>query len=238
MSERQILAMENAVLRNLLRETTQWYEKRLNGGGETSPEGEYGKRLAGDNDDDSSENLDTVPLDTVPLGAEDFEDDVPRPQNVSPIDFEGVAHNLAREATQRYDKAKAEIALLHSDLETILQTVREAVIRTDAHATVLELNAAAERLTGWREGAAHGRPLIDVVVLNDAAGHPTVLDLVPTLVRGESHNLEEGLTLERRDGVLFRIDGRLAALHGADGTVTGLILALRELDEPEAAKDL
>lgn len=50
-------------------------------------------------------------------------------------------------------------------LATVLRCIGDAVVATDRGGRVVFLNPIAERLTGWSEGEAAGRPLADVFVI-------------------------------------------------------------------------
>ncbi|MGO9229946.1 MAG: response regulator [Bryobacteraceae bacterium] len=58
-------------------------------------------------------------------------------------------------------------------LSTTLRSVGEGIVATNESGEVVFLNAAAERLTGWAGADATGRPLLDVLQLNDeSSGRP------------------------------------------------------------------
>ncbi|MGB9457213.1 MAG: ATP-binding protein [Bryobacteraceae bacterium] len=68
-------------------------------------------------------------------------------------------------------------------LSTTLRSVGEGIVATNEAGEIVFANAVAERLTGWTAGEAMGRPLMDVLRLNEestgrAAGNP-ILDLSP-----------------------------------------------------------
>jgi PAS domain S-box-containing protein len=68
-------------------------------------------------------------------------------------------------------------------LSTTLRSVGEGIVATNEAGEIVFVNAVAERLTGWTAGEAMGRPLMDVLRLNEestgrAAGNP-ILDLSP-----------------------------------------------------------
>jgi len=56
-----------------------------------------------------------------------------------------------------------------------LWSIGDGVIATDAEQRVAFMNPAAESLTGWSQGEALERPLVDVFVVSQEDGHPTLL---------------------------------------------------------------
>ena len=82
-------------------------------------------------------------------------------------------------------------------LEACLSQIGVAVIETDADGTVLGLNGAAERLTGWPVAEALGMPLDDVLDLGEPGGGGPEATLEATLGRAPP---EHTALLQRRDG--------------------------------------
>ncbi|APR77688.1 diguanylate cyclase/phosphodiesterase (GGDEF & EAL domains) with PAS/PAC sensor [Minicystis rosea] len=82
-------------------------------------------------------------------------------------------------------------------LEACLSHIGVAVIETDAAGTVLGLNVAAERLTGWPGAEAAGMPLDDVFSLRapDSESPEAMLEATLGIASAEHTAL-----LERRDG--------------------------------------
>ena len=98
-------------------------------------------------------------------------------------------------------------------LPACLSEVGVAVIETDGDALVLHLNAAAERLTGWSEGAARGEPLDRVFRIID----PSVggADSVAPLDIGTAPP-EHTALIERQDGQVVPVRHVLGTnAHGA-----------------------
>jgi signal transduction histidine kinase len=104
---------------------------------------------------------------------------------------------------------KAENALRASRewFTSILQSIEEAVIARDADGAIRYMNAAAERLTGWREEEAKGRPLEEVAAALDA----------PSSAPGnfEARRIDLGMRLQDREGdvVAYRDVTRLRELE-------------------------
>src|SRR4051794_36264273 len=112
-----------------------------------------------------------------------------------------VARTLDHSAAQR---AQAEGAASEQRewLQVTLASIGDGVIATDALGRVRFLNAAAQRLTGWRAAEAAGRPAQELLQLFDErSGQPTVCPLTQALrTRNAAASAGEPRSEERRVG--------------------------------------
>jgi PAS domain S-box-containing protein len=69
-------------------------------------------------------------------------------------------------------------------LDSVLRSIADAVVATGPEGRVRLLNPVAERLTGWTEAEALGRPFHEVVSLFDPGSHKPVDPLAPALRTG------------------------------------------------------
>jgi diguanylate cyclase (GGDEF)-like protein/PAS domain S-box-containing protein len=111
-----------------------------------------------------------------------------------------------------------------------LDSIGDAVITTNAQGHIEMLNPVAEKLTGWTEAEAHGRPLLEVFVLKNALTGNTVEYRLPQALR-EKHivPLANHTVLVRRDGSSVAIEDNAAPILGDDGTPVGGVLVFRDV---------
>src|SRR5687768_16635362 len=139
-----------------------------------------------------------------------------------------VARTLDRIEAQR---ARAEE---HADqqrewLQVTLASIGDGVIATDAAGRVRFLNAAAQRLTGWRAAEAGGRPVGELLSLFDERDGRTVENPLDQALRRRSAAAAGGeLALRGRDGSVHPVDINAAPIVDAAAGVTGAVLVLRE----------
>ena len=199
------LEIENAVLKNLLRETVRAYETGLDGTVAPPP---------------------PVAMPRIAVAATGRE----RP-GAGATGEDVVLHNLVVETTRVYEEQSRELRRLRETLRLLLLQGHDAVILTDAKTGVVELNPVAEKLLGLPTAAAAGRPLLHVLLLVGADGQAVVLDLAPCLMEGRSVTLDDAVTIERRDGYRFAVAGRVTPIDDDAGRVSGLLLVLPPRDD-------
>ncbi len=123
-------------------------------------------------------------------------------------------------------------------LRTTLSSIGDAVLATDAEGRVVFLNGVAERLTGWSESAAKGRPLVEVFhIVHEVSREPAVNPVDRALREGVVVGLANHTLLISRDGSETPIDDSAAPIRGADGRVRGVVLVFRDVAERKRAED-
>ncbi|MDX6287746.1 MAG: two-component system, OmpR family, sensor histidine kinase ResE [Frankiales bacterium] len=111
-------------------------------------------------------------------------------------------------------QAADQEATLRARLETVLASMTDGLIATDADGLVTSINPAAASLTGLDGQAAIGSPLRDVVNVREANGHP----LFARHIRpGQSDGV-----IHRGDGGLVSVQIDVAPLDGASGFVVAI----------------
>jgi len=116
----------------------------------------------------------------------------------------------------------------HKAFRTTLYSIGDAVITTDARCCVREMNQVAERLTGWSETEARGRPPEEVFrVINEATRAPLESPANSVLRSGTIVAVAERTLLIARDGTERPIAGSAAPIRDEEGGVSGVVLSYR-----------
>lgn len=119
--------------------------------------------------------------------------------------------------------------------EITLNSIGDAVVSTDVSGSVTYLNAAAERLTGWKLAQASGLPLEQVLRIVDASSRePAPNPMKAAIEQNKTVVLAPNSLLLRRDGGESAIEDSVAPIHDRRGTVTGAVMVFRDVTTKRA----
>jgi PAS domain S-box-containing protein len=138
------------------------------------------------------------------------------------------------------ERRRAEEALRERGewLSTILRSIGDAVIATDAEGRVTFLNPAAQSLTGWQREEAVGRPLREVFKIVSEQTGKRVEDPVTKVTReGVVAGLANHTVLIARDGTRRPIDDSGAPIRDSHGKIIGVVLVFHDISEQKQASD-
>lgn len=116
-----------------------------------------------------------------------------------------------------------------------LDSIGDAIIGTNLDGHVAYLNPVAERLVGWSQEAALGRPLDEVFRIVDGTQRATALNRAALAIRQNRtvSPIANGVLI-RRDGFESAIEDSVAPIHDRAGHVTGAVMVLRDVSQGRA----
>jgi diguanylate cyclase (GGDEF)-like protein/PAS domain S-box-containing protein len=136
-------------------------------------------------------------------------------------------------------RAAAAGALENEVANAILDSIGEAVLRTDIRGNVTYLNRVAEKMIGWSREEALGRPIADVLRLVDCDSGAAVDNAVATVIHGDRTATAMisviSCTLIRRDGVELGIENRVTVVDDQAGNLIGAVVVVRDVGAARAA---
>jgi len=122
-------------------------------------------------------------------------------------------------------------------LATTLQSIGDAVIATDNAGCVTFMNGIAERLTGWNEGEARGRPLPEVFqIFSELTGEVVESPVSKVLREGTVVGLANHTVLRTRGGTQIPIDDSGAPIRDESGVIYGVVLVFRDVTVEKRAE--
>jgi diguanylate cyclase (GGDEF)-like protein/PAS domain S-box-containing protein len=166
--------------------------------------------------------------DTVKRGARDY-------LVKSPSDSSRLTHAMRT----LLDSRAVEATRLENEVANLtLDSIGEAVLRTDSQGNVTYLNRVAEKVTGWSREEAQGRPVADVLRLIDGASRAAVDTALGAAEQEEqtagSLACRTNCILVRRDGFEIDIESKTTLIRQHGESVTGTIVAFRDVSAARA----
>ena len=141
-----------------------------------------------------------------------------------------VAAGIILAAIEAMHRARNDLTTTHNTLVTTLKSIGDGVIVTDTHGNVTFLNSEAQRLTGWKQGDAVGRPLAEVFKIVNERTRDTVDNPVARVLRdGSVVGLGNHTVLIARDGSETPIDDSAAPIIEPGQAVAGVVLVFRDV---------
>ncbi|MCK5231069.1 MAG: response regulator [Desulfobulbaceae bacterium] len=117
-------------------------------------------------------------------------------------------------------------------LSTILKSIGDAVIVTDAKGHVEFMNKVAISLTGWDEAEAKGKPLKSIFNIVNEKTREQVEDPVNKVIRkGTIVGLANHTVLISKDGTEIPIDDSGAPIRDDNGHIIGIVLVFHDIIE-------
>ena len=145
--------------------------------------------------------------------------------------------DLQEETTRKLQDANAILQDSEEKLAVTLYSIGDAVIATDATGRVTRLNPLAEKLTGWSQEAAGGRPVDEIFqIINQETRQPSAVPVIETLAHGTVQGLANHTLLIARDGSERAIADSCSPIRDRDGQVTGAVLIFRDVTDEYAAQ--
>lgn len=117
-------------------------------------------------------------------------------------------------------------------LSTLLRSIGDAVIATDANGLITLLNPVAEKLTQWAEADARGLPITDVFRLIEKATREPRENPVERVIReGSIVGLPNQTVLIAKNGDEISIEDSAAPIRNDRNEIIGMVLIVRDSTE-------
>jgi PAS domain S-box-containing protein len=149
---------------------------------------------------------------------------------------DGTIYCTGRDMTE----SKLTDEALHRSEESLavtLNSIGDAVLATDLDGRITRLNPIAEKLMGWTQAEAQGRPIAEVFrIINEETRQPTVIPVEKVLASGKIQGLANHTIVIARDGTERPIADSAAPIRDKDGSILGVVLVFRDVTEERKAQ--
>ncbi len=150
-----------------------------------------------------------------------------RDKEGKPVGVQGATRDIA-------ERKRAEEALSEEKelLNVTLRSIGEGVITTDRDGRITLINRVAEKLTGWSEWEALGRPLEEVYkIINEESRQHVDNPVKRVMENGTIMNLSKDTVLVDRDGREYIINDSGAPILDSEKRIIGVVLVFRDIAE-------
>ncbi|TZE81087.1 diguanylate cyclase [Calorimonas adulescens] len=123
-------------------------------------------------------------------------------------------------------------------LRITITSIGDGVISTDINGRITILNKVAEKLTGWKQEEALGKPIEEVFnIINENTRVKCENPIQRVVERGTIIGLANHTALISKDGTERSIADSAAPIKDSDGNVQGVILVFRDITEEKRKQD-
>jgi PAS domain S-box-containing protein len=117
-------------------------------------------------------------------------------------------------------------------LATLLRSMSDAVIATDAQGAITFMNPAAEVLTGWPQAEALGKASSEILqLINEVTGVPVINPVLRVLQEQQAVGLDRFMALVNREGQHIPIGDTASPLKRPSGEVIGAVVVFWDLSD-------
>jgi PAS domain S-box-containing protein len=137
-----------------------------------------------------------------------------------------------RDEIQERRLAENLLASEKERLSVTLRSIGDGVITTDINGLVVLMNKVAEKLTGWCQEDALGRPLSEVFrIISEKTREPAENPVEKVLETGQIIGLANHTALIARDGSERSIADSGAPVRDRNSTIIGVVLVFRDVTD-------
>ncbi|MEW6130376.1 MAG: PAS domain S-box protein [Acidobacteriota bacterium] len=149
------------------------------------------------------------------------------------INYQGkkVATATAFDITER-KRAEELLAAEKERLSVTLRSIGDGVIATDTDERIVLINRVAEKLTGWKQEEAIGKPLNEIFhIINERTREIRESPVKKVLQTGKAVGMENRTLLIAKDGKEYPIADSGAPIHNRQSQIIGMVLVFRDTTE-------
>lgn len=117
-------------------------------------------------------------------------------------------------------------------LRVTFNSIGDAVITTDIHGNITNMNSTAEKLSGWNKKDSIGQSLDSIFyIINSKTGQKAINPVNKVLETGKIIGLANHTVLISKDGSKKQIADSAAPIESRDGNIIGVVLVFRDVTD-------
>lgn len=143
-----------------------------------------------------------------------------------------ITRDKLRDALERETELCHSIQNDRNHLFTTLYSIGDGVISTDTNGCVVLMNPTAEKLTGWSQNEAVGKPVETVFnIVNESTREAVDNPIAEVLASGDVVGLANHTELIPKDGNSISIADSGAPVKNVNGKIVGVVLVFRDVTD-------
>ena len=143
-----------------------------------------------------------------------------------------------KELNLQLQQANATLQESEEKLTVTFDSIGDGLLTTDSDGRMTGLNAVAERLTGWTQAQALGRPVDEVFrIINQETRLAVAIPIQAALEHGTIQGLANHTVLIARNGSEYQIADSCAPIRNRNSEVIGAIMVFRDVTREHAAQE-
>jgi PAS domain S-box-containing protein len=144
---------------------------------------------------------------------------------------------IQQETHKQLQQTNLTLQVSEEKLAVTLHSIGDGVIATDAKARVTLINTLAQKLTGWSQAEATGRPIDDIFhIVNKESRKRAPAPVLETLAHGTVQALTNHTILIALDGSECAIADSCAPIRDRNAQVVGAVLVFRDVTKEHAVQ--
>jgi PAS domain S-box-containing protein len=156
---------------------------------------------------------------------------------ISTVSMSGIAAGLLLLLVLVSRRAAAKIRASERWLSTMLKSIGDGVIATDAEGAIRFLNPVASELTGWSQSEAQGRVVDEVFrIVGVSDRKPAESPVAQVLRQATLAGAPGQAVLISRDGNEFPIEDSGAPIRDDKGNIQGVVIVFKDASAARAAQ--
>ncbi|MGE5544515.1 MAG: PAS domain S-box protein [Bacillota bacterium] len=154
---------------------------------------------------------------------------------ISPeMDEEGEVSTVITVTRDITDLKELQLALSleKQNLYITLESIGDGVVSTDCMGNITLINKVAEKLTGWTQAEAHGRPFEEVFhIVDELTGELRENPIQQVLTSRKTIELDSHMVLISKQGMKTPVEDTAAPIIDENGNVVGAVVVFRDFTE-------
>ena len=152
----------------------------------------------------------------------------------------GVIQNHLVKSIHSLTEIREQVLREKELLNVTLRSIGDGIITADIDAKIVLINKVTEKMTGWSQSEAVGRPIEEVFnIIDEETGRPANNLINEVISTGRTVTLANHTVLIARDGTRYGIEDSGAPIFDKESEVIGAVLVYRDVTEKRrVAEDL